>query len=266
MRWRLLAVILTFSVGCTLSDTRAAEPAVPEAAPVEADVAPPSTFVESIPSGTSAESAPSDVIDTKDLKKLIAQQIDVMDVQDLMKKMARAQAVLGLEGQTLLKNRASLRRQQDRANSIVTRIESDPLVTDAQALFQNEAFRQELLTALELPSEEEAMTAIAEILKKNRVDATTLKKLGHAQQWAEYRDLYDAGLVGIENRLRRLEREFGKNHEKADVEYPVGLVELARKYAKEEGGGGDAPPEIPADDLKELLKQLLGSRPAAGNE
>ena len=265
MRWRLLAVILTFSVGCTLSDTRAAEPAVPEAAPVEADVAPPSTFVESIPPGTSAESSP-DIIDTKELKRLVARQIDVMDVQDLMQKMARAQAVLGLEGQTLLKNRASLRRQQDRATSIVTRIESDPLVTDAQALFQNEAFRQEVLTALELPSEEETMTAITEILKKNRVDATTLKKLGHAQQWAEYRDLYDAGLVGIENRIRRLTQRFGEEGGKADVEYPVGLVELAKKYAQDKDDEVKSPSDMPVDDLKELLRTLLSGPPAAGKE
>ncbi len=200
--------------------------------------------------------------DVEQLKKLIARQLDVIDAKHLMQKMARARAVLGLEGQTLLKNRATLRREHGRAVSFLQRMEGDPLVRDAEALFANRGFREQLLRALELPTEDEQLTAVSEILRENQVDVRTLKRLAHARQVREYVAVYEAGLLGIEKRFEYLQRDFGRRQEDAEMLYPGDLVEMAKMYA----GGPEGQLERPSalsGELKGILKALLGEAPAS---
>ena len=93
-----------------------------------------------------------------------------MDIKDLKAKMGRARAVLGLEGQTVLKDRAIMRQGRDRTAAALKEIELDPRVKDAQALLANEGFRQEVTQALQITEKEKQAAAAMEVLKKNQVD------------------------------------------------------------------------------------------------
>ena len=108
--------------------------------------------------------------DPKELKRIVAERIDTMAVSDLKAKMARAQAVLGLEGQAILKDRATLRREADRLAADLKEFAQDSQIQDIEALLANEGFRNELSQALQIGDEKGRAAAILESLKKNRVD------------------------------------------------------------------------------------------------
>ena len=100
------------------------------------------------------------VIDPNELNRQLAKDIDTMDVGDLKKKMARAQAVLSLEGQAILKDRATLRRESDRLAALLKEFGQDSQIQDIEVLLANEGFRNELLQALQIADEKGRVAAI----------------------------------------------------------------------------------------------------------
>ncbi len=181
------------------------------------------------------------VIDPNELKRQLAKDIDTMDVGDLKKKMARAQAVLSLEGQAILKDRATLRRESDRLAALLKEFGQDSQIQDIEVLLANEGFRNELLQALQIADEKGRVAAILDGLKKNRVDVGSLKKVVVARKVKADASLCDKCITGAERQLNALQRAAGSaGLTSADAPYSSSLADLAKIY------GDNAPcPERP---------------------
>ncbi len=212
---------------------------------------------------TSAEgrSSPAATMNLDELKRDIARRLDTMDARDLMNKMARAQAVLGLEGQSMLKDQAVLRRERQKAFSILKVLADDPQLKGAESLFANESFRSELLEALNRSDEKEQLKAVSEILDKHNVVELTLQKMVQQRQLSQNLGRYESGLKGIENALSLLQemqlRAKGQGVG-SGLEIPAGggSLELADTWANRKTVAGG---QVPATDLRAILKSLLDS-------
>ena len=196
------------------------------------------------------------VTDPKELKRIVAERIDTMAVSDLKKKMARAQAVLSLEGQTILKDRAKLRRDADRLAADLKEFAQDTKIQDVEALLANDAFRTELLQALQIGDKKEQVAAIMEILNKNHVDVVSLKKVVVARKKKADADLCEKCLAGAESKLAGLQVAVGAT-KGADIPYETSksLTGLASIYASAQPASG--PTDASASDLADVLKALL---------
>ncbi len=196
------------------------------------------------------------VTDPKELKRIVAERIDTMAVSDLKAKMARAQAVLSLEGQAILKDRATLRREADRLAAALKDFAQDSQIQDIEALLANEGFRNELSQALQIGDEKGRAAAILESLKKNRVDVGSLKKVVVARKVKADASLCDKCIANAEKQLDALQR-VSADKVSADVPYSSSITDLAKIYGDNAPAAAGAVTAVSADDLTAVLKALL---------
>lgn len=234
----------------------------PQAAPVpSADNTAPQPAAAATPAGDSATplpaAPPAATISPQELRLQIARRIDTMDVSDLKMKMARAQAVLSLDGQAMLKDRALMRRDYERASATLKELDQDTRLNDVEKLLADEGFRSALLQAIQLPDERARVTAVMDILKKNQVDISALRKLVGARKVRTDMALFAKGLAGLEKHLDAMQQASGGTDSGVEIPYSAAGTDLAARWAGDAPGPAGTQPIVSANDLTSLLKALL---------
>jgi len=180
-------------------------------------------------------------------------EIDDASVEELLAKMTRAQNMLSRDGQKLLKFRIRLEDAKKTADRATKALEKDADVVRFQELFNDAAFKRDLLAIAAVKDKGEQNAKLGDLLRANGVAS--------AQGLIRYANFQDASVIGKEcdEGLAQIETEFSRSAIPQLPDAAGGLGDLNDVRAILNAlKNRPAPPATTArdTDLAEIIKRL----------
>ena len=196
------------------------------------------------------------VTDPKELKRIVAERIDTMAVSDLKAKMARAQAVLSLEGQAILKDRATLRREADRLAAALKDLRKIPKFRTLRPCWRTKGFAMNFHKHCRSETKKDERPRSLRASRRIASNVGSLKKVVVARKVKADASLCDKCIANAEKQLDALQR-VSADKVSADVPYSGSITDLAKIYGDNAPAAAGAVTAVSADDLTAVLKALL---------
>lgn len=257
--WLSLGLAGFWAVFVPLS--RAADPPAAPSAPTGRAAASPAPRAETEASEAAPATSNVAPADVTELKHQVADALDTMDVADLKAKLERAQAALSLAGQSIMKDRAVLRRKQAKFATRLKACEGDSQIRATETILANPGFRDELARVASISDPKAQLAAFADVLNKNHVETSALWGVIDSRNAKAQSQLCETCIANAESQLKALQSSIaaGETTPLHISSMDPDLTELAGRY-----GSGTAPqnpsrPETSNGDLAALLKALTSN-------